>query len=71
MAEAEAFVSTLDANARRIVLAILTSPSEARAEAIGRLYVRDDGANLAELLIELQEKEWARQWFVERLDRDA
>jgi hypothetical protein len=26
-----------------------------------------DGADLAELLIELEEKEWARQWFVERL----
>jgi hypothetical protein len=35
--------------------------------AIGRLHVRDNGADLAELLIELEEKEWARQWFVERL----
>jgi hypothetical protein len=31
------------------------------------LDARDDGADLTELLIDLEEKEWARQWFVERL----
>ena len=62
---AEAFVAALDADARRTLLVILTSPSEVRAEAIGRLHARDDGAELTELLIELEEKEWARQWFVE------
>jgi hypothetical protein len=61
------FVDGLDSNARRTLLDILTSPAEVRAAAIGRLSVRDDGADLAELLIELEEKEWARQWFVERL----
>jgi hypothetical protein len=31
------------------------------------LAVRDDGEDLADLLILLEEKEWARQRFVERL----
>ena len=49
------------------LLGILTSPADVRAKAIGWLQARDDGIDLAELLIELEEKEWARQWFVERL----
>jgi hypothetical protein len=64
---AQTYLAALDAEARRTLLLILTSPSEVRADAIGRLHARDDGADLAELLIELEEKEWARQWFVERL----
>jgi hypothetical protein len=64
---AETYVDALNAGARRTLLRILTSPPEIRAAAIGRLHVRDDGADLAGLLIELEEKEWARQWFVERL----
>jgi hypothetical protein len=64
---AEAYLAALTPNARRTLLGILTSPSEIRANAIGRLSSRDDGADLTELLIELEEKEWARQWFIERL----
>jgi hypothetical protein len=64
---ADAYLAALDANARRTLLGILTSPSEVRAEAIGRLHARDDADDLTELLIEFEEKEWARQWFVERL----
>jgi hypothetical protein len=64
---AEKFLAELDPGARRTLLGILTSHTEVRAEAIGRMSLRDDGADLAELLIELEEKEWARQWFVERL----
>jgi hypothetical protein len=64
---AETYLAALDADARRTLLAILTSPAETRADAIGRLHARDDGADLTELLIELEEKEWARQWFVERV----
>jgi hypothetical protein len=60
-------LAALDADARRTLLGILTSPAEVRADAIGRLAVRDDGEDLADLLILLEEKEWARQWFVERL----
>jgi hypothetical protein len=65
---AEAYLAALDADARRTLLGILTSPSEVRANAIGRLHARDEGADLEELLIELEEKEWARQWFVECLE---
>jgi hypothetical protein len=64
---AETYLTALDLDSRRMLLGILTSPAEVRADAIGRLHARDDGADLAELLIELEEKEWARQWFVERL----
>jgi hypothetical protein len=64
---AESYLAALDADARRTLLGILTSPPEVRADAIGRLSVREDGSELAELLIELEEKEWARQWFMERL----
>jgi hypothetical protein len=63
----ETYLAALSPAARRTLLGILTLPSEVRAEVIGRLSIRDDGADLAELLIELEEKEWARQWFVERL----
>jgi hypothetical protein len=64
---AESYLAALDADARRTLLGILTSPAEVRADAIGRLHVRGDGVDLAELLMELEEKEWARQWFIERL----
>jgi hypothetical protein len=64
---AEPYLAALTPDARRTLLGILTSPSEIRATAIGRLSAREDGTDLAELLIELEEKEWARQWFVERL----
>jgi hypothetical protein len=63
----EAYLAALDAGSRRTLLGILTSPTETSADAIGRLSVCEDGADLAELLILLEEKEWARQWFVERL----
>jgi hypothetical protein len=36
---------------------------------IGRLHLRDDGELLEELLIELEEKEWARQAAIEELRR--
>jgi hypothetical protein len=64
---AETYLAALNAEARLTLLRILISPPEVRAGAIGRLHARDDGADLSELLIELEEKEWARQWFVEQL----
>lgn len=64
---AETYVDALDANSRRTLLSILTSPAEIRADAIGRLHAGVGGAELTEFLILLEEKEWARQWFVERL----
>jgi hypothetical protein len=36
---------------------------------IGRLHLRGDGELLEELLIELEEKEWARQTAIEELRR--
>jgi hypothetical protein len=36
---------------------------------IGQLHLRDDGELLEELLIELEEKEWARQATIEELRR--
>jgi hypothetical protein len=65
--EGERFLAEIGADARRKLLALLESPDEVRAHAIGRLHVRDDGADLEELLILLEEKEWARQWFIVRL----
>jgi hypothetical protein len=50
---AESYLAALDADSRRTLLGILRSPAEFRAAAIGRLSLRDDGADLAELLIEL------------------
>jgi hypothetical protein len=40
----------------RHMLGILASPENIRAEAIGRLHVREDTADLADLLIELEER---------------
>jgi hypothetical protein len=44
----------------------LSSPPDVRAQAIGRLHVRDDNEDLAELIL-LEEKEWPQQWFLQRL----
>jgi hypothetical protein len=65
--QAEVFVEALDSESRATLLRILTAGPEVRADAIGRLHARAEGTALAELLIELEEHEWARQWFVERL----
>jgi hypothetical protein len=48
---------------------ILEASDEDRAAAIGRLHLRDDGALLEDLLMELEEKEWARQAAIEELRR--
>jgi hypothetical protein len=54
---------------RTRLLRILEASDEDRAATIGRLHLRDDGALLEELLIELEEKEWARQAVIEELRR--
>jgi hypothetical protein len=66
-AAAETFLAYLDTDARRTLLGILEGPSELRAEAIGRICARHEGAAPSELLIELERSEGARQWFIERL----
>ena len=73
MAETSAWMSCdlnlakLGPRARMTLLRILEAPSTDRAAAIGRVHQETDGGDLAELLVELEDKLWARQWFIERL----
>jgi hypothetical protein len=46
---------------------VLTSPSEVRADFIRQLHERPDGQEMADLLIFLEEWEWARQGMIEEL----
>jgi hypothetical protein len=55
--------------ARRDLLRVLTSPSEVRADFIRQLHERPDGQEMADLLIFLEEWEWARQRMIEELSR--
>jgi hypothetical protein len=55
--------------ARRDLLRVLTSPSEVRADVIRELHERPDGQEMADLLIFLEEWEWARQGMIEELSR--
>jgi hypothetical protein len=54
---------------RRDLLRVLTSPSEVRADVIRQLYERPDGQEMADLMIFLEEWEWARQGMIEELSR--
>jgi hypothetical protein len=63
------FAEAIGPDGRTRLLRILEASDEDRAAAIGRLHLRDDGALLEELLIELEEKEWARQAVIEELRR--
>jgi hypothetical protein len=45
-------------------------PSEVRADVIRQLHERPDGQEMADLLIFLEEWEWARQGMIEELSRD-
>ena len=53
--------------ARRDLLQVLTSSSEVRADVIRQLHERPDGQEMADLLIFLEEWEWARQGMIEEL----
>ena len=55
--------------ARRDLLRVLTSPSEVRANVIKELHERPDGQEMADLLMFLEEWEWARQGMIEELSR--
>jgi hypothetical protein len=55
--------------ARRDLLRVLTSPSDVRADVIRQLHERPDGQEMADLLIFLEEWEWARQGMIEELSR--
>jgi hypothetical protein len=48
---------------------VLTSPREVRADVIRQLHERPDGQEMADLLIFLEEWEWARQRMIEELSR--
>jgi hypothetical protein len=61
------FTAVIGPDGRARLLRILEASDGDRAAAIGRLHLRVDGALLEELLIELEEKEWARQAAIEEL----
>ena len=65
--EGENFLAALDDDAKATLLRVLGYPDDHRAALIGRLHENVSSRLMADLLIELEEKEWARQWFVERL----
>ena len=67
--DAARLADTLGPAARRDLLRVLTSPSEVRADVIRQLHERPDGQEMADLLIFLEEWEWARQGMIEELSR--
>jgi hypothetical protein len=68
--DAARIAEALGPAARRDLHRVLTSPSEARADVIRQLHERPDGQEMADLLIFLEEWEWARQGMIEDLSRD-
>ena len=67
--EAERFLEEIGPGARRERLRLLGSPAEVRADAIRQFFAREGGGDIAELLMLLEEREWARQAMVEALRR--
>ena len=59
--DAARLADALGLAARRDLLLVLTSPSEVRADIIRQLHERPDWQEMADLLIFLEEWEWARQ----------
>jgi hypothetical protein len=57
--DAARLANALGPAARRDLLRVLTSPSEVRADVIRQLHERPDGQEMADLLIFLEEWEWA------------
>jgi hypothetical protein len=62
-------VDELEPVARAELLRVLTSPSDVRADVIRQFHERPGGQDMAELLIYLEEWEWARQAMIEKLER--
>lgn len=62
-------VDQLDPASRAQLLRVLTSPSDIRADVIRQFHGRAGGGVMAELLIFLEEWEWARQAMIEELER--
>jgi hypothetical protein len=67
--DAARLADALGPAARRDLLRVLTSPSEVRADFIRQLHERDDAQEMADLLIFLEQWEWARQRMIEELSR--
>jgi hypothetical protein len=63
--DAARLADALGPAARRDLLQVLTSPSEVRADVIRQLHERPDGQEMADLLIFLEEWDWARQGMIE------
>jgi ACT domain-containing protein len=63
---AHRFVQELEPDARKDLLKVLTSPSNVRAEVIRQFHERGR-KDMTELLILLEENEWARQAIIEEL----
>lgn len=67
---ADRFLDGLDADSRARLRRLLESPDDVRAATIGRVHLHEGSGDLEEFLIQLEEKEWARRWFVERLRQE-
>ena len=67
--DAARLADALGPAARRDLVRVLTSPSEVRADVIRQLHERPDGQEMADLLIFLEEWEWARLGMIEDLSR--
>ena len=67
--DAARLADALGPAARRDLLRVLTSPSDVRADVIRQLHERPDGQELADLLIFLEEWDWARQGIINKLSR--
>jgi hypothetical protein len=63
------FVAGLSPGARIDLLRILTSADDVRADVIRQFYGRPGGQDMAELLILLEEREWARQALIDVLQK--
>jgi len=67
--EAERFLEEIGPGARHELLRVLSSPAEVRADVIRQFFDREGGGEMAELLMLLEEREWARQAMVDALRR--
>lgn len=67
--EGDRFLQEIGPGARRDLFRVLISPGDVRADVIGQFSRRTGGGDMAELLILLEEREWARQAMLEALRR--
>jgi hypothetical protein len=67
--DAARLADALGPAARRDLLRVLTSASEVRVDVIRQPLDRPDGQEVADLVIFLEEWEWARQGMIEELSR--